>query len=527
MAAPAAAAPCVCDTALGTFDIVDGLGPPDFCAGAVSDYDLGFVTPITLPVTLIAGTDSLSVDFPADTDLSSVLYTGVLIDGAPLDSAAALTISGQHLEAVIPIALLGTMFLGSTHTITVNGVVNPSVGDTYCLYVDYKLACCAPVTFACEEYVVAPVTKDIGCHFDFSGAYPSIAEDFIPPFLAGAVPTPFDFIVRDENGGCSDPCVAPSQFWFEVTACPAGETISFTFAGAVGSPYSLTAADIGVKQDLMAAWAGWPPPDVLYACTIGFSSPGDYELQFFIECPAVGCPTCAGPTVVTTCTLAATAYQYMDSFKVPLDEKWNLVSLPLFPFDTSIESVLGTMDDLTQLVSVWYFDQCEDPAPDAGVWHSAAYDAATNTFAGDLTAIQTGRAYWIRTLHVGETGYVPGNAGFWVFGTSSIMPEPAGMDMGYFDVCEGWNMVGFKAPWFGTPAPFPDVDWINVPPIMGYLWNFNTGVIDTVHYGMIYEWLPAPLPGSWWTWLPGTATLTPGLGYWIPFDGDGEIYPSA
>jgi hypothetical protein len=275
----------------------------------------------------------------------------------------------------------------------------------------------------------------------------------------------------------------------------------------------------------MAAWTVWPPPDVLYACTIGFSSPGDFELQFFIECPAVGCPTCAGPTVITTCTLAATAYQYMDAFKVPLDEKWNLVSLPLFPFDTSIGSVLGTMDDLTQLVSVWYFDQCEDPAPDAGVWHSSAYTGGA--FVGDLTEIQTGRAYWIRTLHVGETGYVPGNAGFWVFGTSSIMPEPPGMDMGYFNVCEGWNMVGFKAPWFGGPVPLPDIDWMNVPPIMGYLWNFNTGVMDTVHYGMIYEWFPAPLPGSWFSYLPGTAVLTPGVGYWIPFDGDGEIYPSA
>ena len=105
------------------------------------------------------------------------------------------------------------------------------------------------------------------------------------------------------------------------------------------------------------------------------------------------------------------------------------------------------------------------------------------------------------------------------------MPDPTGVDMGYFDVCEGWNMVGFKAPWAGG-VPLVDIDWVNAPPIMGYLWNFNTGVMDTVHYGMIYEWIPG-LPGSWFTWLPGTAVLTPGLGYWIPFDGDGEIYPSA
>jgi hypothetical protein len=63
-------------------------------------------------------------------------------------------------------------------------------------------------------------------------------------------------------------------------------------------------------------------------------------------------------------------------------------------------------------------------------------------------------------------------------------------------------------------------------PITGYLWNFNTGVMDTVHYGMIYEWIPGAWQ-QWFTWLPGTAVLWPGLGYWIPFDGDSEIYPSA
>jgi hypothetical protein len=221
------------------------------------------------------------------------------------------------------------------------------------------------------------------------------------------------------------------------------------------------------------------------------------------------------------------AFQFLDSYKVPLDYKWNLVSLPLFPLDTSIASVLGSMDDISQLVSVWHFDQCADPAPNAGIWSTSAYDPVGGTFAGTLSDIQTGRSYWIRMLHPGETGY---NAlsfpqGFWVFGTGSIMPDPTGVDMGYFDVCEGWNMVGFKPEWIGG-LPLVDIDWINVPPIMGYLWNFNTGVMDTVHYGMIYEWLPGAWQ-QWLTWLPGTAPLIPGLGYWIPFDGDGEIYPKA
>jgi hypothetical protein len=284
----------------------------------------------------------------------------------------------------------------------------------------------------------------------------------------------------------------------------------------------LTNADVvaGTKFDLSVVFPGWPTAPAtttIPGCTIDFTSPGEYEICFYIQCPAGGCPACGGPEIVTTCCLGATAYQYMDAYKVPLSDKWNLVSLPLFPFDTSIESVLGAMDDISQLKSVWYFGQCEDPAPDAGVWHTSAYSGGT--FTGDLTTIQTGKAYWIRNLHSGEAGYTGLNVGFWVFGTHAIMPDPTGVDMGYFDVCEGWNMVGFKAPWMAG-APVNQNDAV-------YLWNFNTGVMDTVHYGMIYQWVPLPVPGAWATWLPGTLAMVPGEGYWIPFDGDGEIYPSA
>jgi len=521
--APVAAAPCVCPTTMAPTDVVDGLAPPSFCAGGTSNYVIGGVTPFAVPITLIAGRDWLSVDFPAGTDLSSVVFGGVSIDGSFLTAASQLVITGEHLEAQIPVALIGTFNALTTHSMQVDGVINTATAGSYCLYIDYVEDCagggCAAVQFACVAYTVAPAVKDVGCHFDFSPAYAGIAEDYIPAFLAGAAATPFNFILRDENGGCSDPCTTPSGYWFEVTKCPVGETITFAFTGAVGSPFTLTNADVVAGTKFALPWTVWPPADVITACTIAFSSPGEYEICFYVQCPAGGCPACGGPTIVTTCCLGATAYQYMDAFKVPLYDKWNLVSLPLFPYDTSIESVLGAMDDISQLVSVWYFDQCEDADPDEGVWHSEAYDATAGTFSGDVDDIVAGKAYWIRNLEPTETGYTGLNAGFWVFGTHAIMPDPTGVDMGYFDVCEGWNMVGFKAPWpAGSPVAQNDAL---------YLWNFNTGVMDTVHYGMIYEWNPVPVPGAWNTYLPGAAALTPGLGYWIPFDGDGEIYPSA
>jgi hypothetical protein len=542
VAAPVAAAPCTCPTTMSTFDILT----PPFCAGDTSTYTLGTVTPITVPVTLLPGADYFSVDFPADTDLSSVLAGGVTVTGVapvvfPAASPTAITVTDQHLEFMIPAAWLAASPIvpaGQTITITVAGVINPTTADTYCLYIDYMEACggggCIPTQFACATYVVSPYTKVVDFHFDFSPTFTGLAEDYIPAFKACGMAgfgTPigpdwyydFDLILRDENGGCNDPCTTPSKFWFEVTECPAGETINFVFDAAsvhcAATTYALTDADIGTEFSLIGCWAGWPPTDVIWGNQLHVSSPGDYELTFYLQCPAGGCPLCGGPTIVAEEPLAISAYQYLDAYKIDLYEKWNLISLPLFPYDTDIAAVMSAMDRIDQLKSVWYFGQCEDPDPDEGVWHSEAYDATAGTFSGDVDDMVAGKAYWVRTLEPSEAGYVAGTNGLWFFGTHAIMPDPTGVDMGYFDVCEGWNMVGFKPPWVaGAPVNQWDDD---------YLWNFNTGVMDTVHYGLIYQWDPTTLPGDWNTYLPATLSMVPGEGYWIPFDGDSEIYPSS
>jgi len=524
MAAPVAAAPCVCPTTMTPVAVVTLDGT--ICA---SDSDTFIIGPFAAPVVLTAPNDKLSVDFAPGTSLASVLPASVTVNAIPVTS---ITVSGAHIEFPIPAVLGPIIPVGFLFTVQIAGVVNPATDGTYCLYVDYKLVCCDAVPFGCGTYTVAPYTKEIGCHFDFSPDYVGLGEDFIPAFkacgdsihgtLIGPPPgyvTSFYFILRDENGGCNNPCTTPSKFWFEVTECPPGETIWFN-VGLVIHP-ALSAADIGTEYSLMGLWAGWPPPDISIPMQIHFSSPGEYEICFYLECPAVGCPTCAGPTVITTCCLPAKVYQYLDSYKIPLEPKWNLISLPLFPYDTSIESVLGAVDRPDQLKSVWYFGQCEAAGED-GVWHSESY--AAGTFTGDVDNIVAGKAYWIRTLEPSETGYVAGANGFWVFGTHAIMPDPTGVDMGYFDVCEGWNMVGFKAPWLAG-VPIPQIDWAPGP--TGYLWNFNP-ILGGVHYGLIYDWVEGlPMPGDWQTFAPGTAVLQPGQGYWIPFDGDSEIYPSA
>jgi hypothetical protein len=308
-------------------DIQD-LVSPLFCAGFTSNYLIGSVTPAVLPVTLIPGTDSLSVDFPADTDLSCVTAAGVTVFSLAAGAAnpTSITVSGQHLEFMIPAAFLTVVSVlpaGDWIAIQVNGVINPTTADMYCLYLDYSFACCGPVQFDCGTYTVVPAIRTVDFHFDFDDTYTGIAEDYIPAFKACGIPglgtnlgvgwvTDFDLILRDEYGGCSPPCATPSVFWFEVTKCPAGGTITFDIAG---NTFTLTDADIGLKRDLLTLglWTAWPvaPIDVSWQCYIHFSSPGDYELEFFLQCPAAPCA--AGPTIVAQKPLSTSGYQWLDA----------------------------------------------------------------------------------------------------------------------------------------------------------------------------------------------------------------------
>jgi hypothetical protein len=538
MAAPVAAAP-VCPTDC-TLTVTDLLGPPSFCAGGTSNYN---ITGIALPVTLIPGTDSLSVDFPAGTDLTAVVKAGVIVTkGVTSYSPAAITgntAGSTHLEFVIPAGFMPNLFaLGDVITIQVNGVVNPSTAGKACLFVDYKFACCPAQQFNCQQITISPAVATLGFHFNFGPTYTGIALDCIPPFKAcgqegfgtqGTVGwlTNFNITLTEDVPGCHVPCTTATM-WFVLTKAPTGEIVTFSFSGV---NYTLVATgvaattDVGKKYVLFASnlsltdtWV-----DKVWPSSLHFSSPGDYEICFYLQCPAgTSCPDCGPAAIKAQKCLPATVYQWKDAYKISLGQKWNLISLPLFPFNTKIESVLGCMGGLSQLQSVWYFGQCEDPAADKGTWHTEYYNPTTKTFSGNLADIVAGKAYWVRMLEPGETGYSAGAfpATLWVFGNHAPMPPSS--PMGYFDVCKGWNMVGFKAPWLANPGPglSPQNEMDNL-----YLWNFNKATMDTVHYGLIYQWVGWPTQ-DWAAYAPGALNMTPGQGYWIPFDGDGEIYPS-
>ena len=75
-------------------------------------------------------------------------------------------------------------------------------------------------------------------------------------------------------------------------------------------------------------------------------------------------------------------------FQISLAPGWNLVSLPGSPFDTSINDVVPLAHPIDTIITY-------DPTV-AGGW-LVAVRGANGLFAGTLTSIRAGRAYWMRT----------------------------------------------------------------------------------------------------------------------------------
>jgi len=232
--------------------------------------------------------------------------------------------------------------------------------------------------------------------------------------------------------------------------------------------------------------------------------PGEYQICFDMICNS-GVPDCKTGCTVGPKTLAHACYDFVvhqskDAFKIVLEEKWNLISLPLVPFDTDIDAMLASLDTMrdvsatvtvNDLISIWNYD-CTVPE-----WLCYTPDGAFDT----LATIEDGKSYWFRLSYPVPT------YGWWVFGTEK--PEPYGPPAEY-DVCQGWNMFGYT----------------NFPPAItqqAYLWNWQS-----------LGWQPAPVVYGWnnapdwfnqgWTLIAAGDFLTSGQGYWGAFPVAGKIY---
>jgi hypothetical protein len=484
--------------------------PVTNCAGETAQYTIVF----NVTGDLIIGTTLITIDFPDDTDLSAI--TSITVNGPPAVSATWITVGAG---AVVTFYSTKHILAPAVVTVVINGVVNPSPGTKTLTVKTSAPVDSTPVTS--NPYVIAPALSSYDFYFDFSPTYPGLVPGFVPPFKAcgqnmstttynasiGGFVEPFMVVLNTTVVGCAAPC-NNATMWFVVTACPANEVITLYWDDTT-TWYTLTKANIGTKYYVNNVVPLPVSGTISFDADIHFSSPGDYEICWYLQCPSVPCG--AGAQIIADECLEATAYQWKEWYQIDLNPKWNLISIPLFPYNTDITYILSALNASDQLMSVWYFDQCEDADPDEGVWH---------VYPGDLTTMEAGKAYWIRMKHPGDVGYNASQfpAGLFVWGTHAPMPSDP---MASFDVCEGWNMVGFKPGWNITaPQHFPYLERDDA-----YLWNFWDLLLAWPDYGTIYEW--DSVNQDWLWYYPQTCWLTPGLGYWIPFNRDGEIYPKA
>jgi hypothetical protein len=206
------------------------------------------------------------------------------------------------------------------------------------------------------------------------------------------------------------------------------------------------------------------------------------------------CPLCqAGvDTLVAPKCIPFKVYQWKDAIKIILDEKWNLISLPLVPLvDPPIADLLASINptDRAQIDSIWYYDNCK-AVPEAQKW--SMYPG------GGLTNLVDGKAYWLKVMPYNTADC--GNITWWVWGTEKPMPPASPAQ---YPVCEGWNMVGF----LGTAAN-----------VSAYLWNWGTPT------PVVYGWQHGCFASQGWVLKTASSTLTLGQGYWMAFPAAGAVY---
>ena len=163
------------------------------------------------------------------------------------------------------------------------------------------------------------------------------------------------------------------------------------------------------------------------------------------------------------------------SWDLDLVEGWNLVSLPLIPFESGAEALLA--DVAANVASVWRYEAATRS------WSSYVPDGPSPT----LTHLVDGKGYWI-AMRAPDTLRIEGRE----------LPPPPGVPPTY-EVVEGWNLVGFKSCIPRTVADY-------LAGVGGY------SVVQGYAHGDYFRVL-------------GTEYMEPGRGYWVAVSSAGTIYP--
>ena len=506
--------------------VADVVVDPD-CACAEAAYNISFNT----SASLTEGTHSVCVEFPAGTTVPDEFDEDTVFISVDGNAHVAvfpeeITVTGTTVCFIVPISFIaGEILVEFTEDA---GIENPCVADDYSLFVWTDRA---PDSTPLEgEYEIVPEDSVFGFLFNFSPTYPGLKLGFVPPFKAcgqndttpegieagfnttwgpdfGGQAGYFDqfaLILTALIEGCDAPC-DEAEVWFELVSIPEDEEMHL-YLGT--GNYTLDVCNITKDVGEFDASTDWYIDDALtlayntteiYPGLLHFSSPGTYTIGIYLECPEA---TCSPGGIVASKTQSFVVHQDKDAAKIILEEKWNLVSLPLHPFDTSISSLMAAWDldnmapaGVSELLSIHYFDQCTD------TW--SVYGNGQTS----LSTMEAGKSYWVRMV------YPAGQYTLWVWGTARPMPPEA---PAVYTMCPGWNMFGFT-----SLLDKPAGDAGN-----GYLWNYGT---MTNPDPLVYSWLNN---GDWTTagWhLVDVVTVAEdmlvGQGFWGYFPSGGVIVP--
>jgi len=165
---------------------------------------------------------------------------------------------------------------------------------------------------------------------------------------------------------------------------------------------------------------------------------------------------------------------------IDLYNGWNLISLPLVPDDSNVNSVLSPINGNYSIV--WAYD-ASDTAD-----HWKKYDPAT-PFGNDLITMESSNGYWIMM-----TSYDTLNI-------SGTMPEPTDIEL-----WSGWNLLGYNSL---NPQTITDA-LSSIDGNYSIIWAYNAS--DSTDYWKKYD-SDTPFGND-------LANMEPGKGYWIMMTND-------
>jgi len=170
-------------------------------------------------------------------------------------------------------------------------------------------------------------------------------------------------------------------------------------------------------------------------------------------------------------------------YGISLSTSWNLISLPLIPEDTSITSLLSSINGNYSIVWEYNASNTSD--------HWKKYDPGV-PFGNDLTNMEPGKGYWIMMT---SDDTLP---------ISGAVPESTDIDLKI-----GWNLVGFNS--------------LDSKPIAEALSSING------NYSIVWAYNASDTTDHWKKYDPGVPfgndliNMEPGSGYWIMMTSEGIL----